>query len=58
MGVSLERVLNGEGVGLIHPLCGDMPWKNPSSNYIITTRNQNLDFYRKEIYLGDEDFSV
>lgn len=42
----------GGGDGLIDVFCADMAWKTPSSNYIITTWNQNQDVYRKEIYLG------
>lgn len=58
MVVSLERVLNEGGNGLINTLCMDMPWKKHSSNYLITTWNQNQRLYRNKIYLGDEDLGL
>lgn len=46
------RVLNGGGDGLIDVLRANIPRKTRSSNYVITTWNQNQDVYRKEICLG------
>ena len=54
------RVLNGGEDGLIDVLCADMRRKTRSSNYVITTWNQNkMSIGRKSVWgqrLGPQSF--